>query len=263
MFSAGRKKAAQNISLNEPIDTDKDGNTLTLLDTMATDDNILEDIDLHAAENAGWPDVLRRVLSPREEEIIVLRYGLSGQRPLVQREVAKKLRISRSFISRLEKKGARKAARAVQRYRLLFEVAPDLLENTCRSARLALARPKPAKIPVRSAAFSHTYRAGRRLSKARRRRAAPAAAASEPRGSEQGEQREVRRRKPGLRAFGLSGATGSCISNFCFREQNPARHRRATTSGTAPRSAPKRPCTRRVELGGHSPSRFSRASGRR
>ena len=53
-------------------------------------------------------DVLGRVLSPREREIIVLRYGLSGQRPLVQREVAKKLRISRSYISRLEKKALEK-----------------------------------------------------------------------------------------------------------------------------------------------------------
>lgn len=107
MFFRGAKKAAQNISLNEPIDTDKDGNTLTLLDTMATDDNILEDIDLRMKTRRLY-DVLGRVLSPREREIIVLRYGLSGQRPLVQREVAKKLRISRSYISRLEKKALEK-----------------------------------------------------------------------------------------------------------------------------------------------------------
>ena len=107
MFFRGAKKAAQNISLNEPIDTDKDGNTLTLLDTMATDDNILEDIDLRMKTRRLY-DVLGRVLSLREREIIVLRYGLSGQRPLVQREVAKKLRISRSYISRLEKKALEK-----------------------------------------------------------------------------------------------------------------------------------------------------------
>lgn len=107
MFFRGTKKTAQNISLNEPIDTDKDGNTLTLLDTMASDDNILEDIDLRMKTRRLY-DVLGRVLTPREREIIVLRYGLSGQRPLVQREVAKKLHISRSYISRLEKKALEK-----------------------------------------------------------------------------------------------------------------------------------------------------------
>ena len=107
MFFRGAKKTAQNISLNEPIDTDKDGNTLTLLDTMSTDDNILEDIDLRMKTRRLY-DVLGRVLSPREREIIVLRYGLSGQRPLVQREVAKQLHISRSYISRLEKRALEK-----------------------------------------------------------------------------------------------------------------------------------------------------------
>ncbi len=107
MYFRGTRKTSQNISLNEPIDTDKDGNTLTLLDTMAADDNILEDIDLRMKTHRLY-EVLGRVLSPREREIIVLRYGLAGQRPLVQREVAKKLHISRSYISRLEKKALEK-----------------------------------------------------------------------------------------------------------------------------------------------------------
>ena len=107
MFFRSAKKTAQDVSLNDPIDTDKDGNTLTLLDTMSTDDNILEDIDLRMKTRRLY-DVLGRVLSPREREIIVLRYGLSGQRPLVQREVAKRLHISRSYISRLEKRALEK-----------------------------------------------------------------------------------------------------------------------------------------------------------
>ena len=86
MFFRSTKKSAQDISLNEPIDTDKDGNTLTLLDTIAADDNILEDIDLRM-KTRRLHDALG-VLSPREREIVVLRYGLSGQHPLVQREVA-------------------------------------------------------------------------------------------------------------------------------------------------------------------------------
>ena len=107
MFFRGTKKTAQDISLNDPIDTDKDGNTLTLLDTIASDSDIVEDIDLHMKVRRLYA-VLDKVLTEREKEIIVLRYGLSGQRPLVQREVAKKLNISRSYISRIEKKALEK-----------------------------------------------------------------------------------------------------------------------------------------------------------
>lgn len=107
MFFRSARKTAQDVSLNEPIDTDKDGNTLTLLDTIATDDNIVEDIDLRMKTKRLY-EVLGKILTPREREIIVLRYGLAGQRPMVQREVAKKLHISRSYISRLEKKALEK-----------------------------------------------------------------------------------------------------------------------------------------------------------
>ncbi len=111
MFFRSAKKTAQDVSLNDPIDTDKDGNTLTLLDTIATDDHILEDIDLRMKVRQLYEAVKTR-LSPREREIILLRYGLTGQRPLVQREVAKKLNISRSYVSRLEKKALQKLRKA-------------------------------------------------------------------------------------------------------------------------------------------------------
>ena len=107
MFFRGTKKTAQDISLDEPIDTDRDGNTLTLLDTIAADNDIVEDIDLRLKVRRLY-DVLGKVLTDREKEIIVLRYGLSGERPMVQREVARKLHISRSYISRLEKKALEK-----------------------------------------------------------------------------------------------------------------------------------------------------------
>lgn len=107
MFFRGAKKTAQDISLDEPIDTDRDGNTLTLLDTIAADNDIVEDIDLRLKVRRLY-DVLGKVLTDREKEIIVLRYGLSGERPMVQREVARKLHISRSYISRLEKKALEK-----------------------------------------------------------------------------------------------------------------------------------------------------------
>ena len=111
MFFRSAKKTAQDVSLNDPIDTDNDGNTLTLLDTIATDDHILEDIDLRMKVRQLYEAVKTR-LSPREREIILLRYGLTGQRPLVQREVAKKLNISRSYVSRLEKKALQKLRKA-------------------------------------------------------------------------------------------------------------------------------------------------------
>ena len=111
MFFRSAKKTAQDVSLNDPIDTAKDGNTLTLLDTIATDDHILEDIDLRMKVRQLY-DAVKTRLSPREREIILLRYGLTGQRPLVQREVAKKLNISRSYVSRLEKKALQKLRKA-------------------------------------------------------------------------------------------------------------------------------------------------------
>ena len=111
MFFRSAKKTAQDVALNDPIDTDKDGNTLTLLDTIATDDHILEDIDLRMKVRQLY-DAVKTCLSPREREIILLRYGLTGQRPLVQREIAKKLNISRSYVSRLEKKALQKLRKA-------------------------------------------------------------------------------------------------------------------------------------------------------
>ena len=111
MFFRSAKKTAQDVSLNDPIDTAKDGNTLTLLDTIATDDHILEDIDLRMKVRQLY-DAVKTRLSPREREIVLLRYGLMGQRPLVQREVAKKLNISRSYVSRLEKKALQKLRKA-------------------------------------------------------------------------------------------------------------------------------------------------------
>ena len=103
MFFRSTKKSAQDISMNEPIDTDKDGNALTLMDVMATEDNILENLDCKI-KSEQLKKYLCEVLSPRERNIIELRYGLTGVNPLTQREVAQKLGISRSYVSRIEKK---------------------------------------------------------------------------------------------------------------------------------------------------------------
>jgi RNA polymerase sporulation-specific sigma factor len=103
MFFRSSKKSAQDISMNEPIDSDKDGNALTLMDVMSTEDNILENLDCKI-KSEQLKRYIFEVLSPRERTIIELRYGLTGLNPLTQREVAKKLGISRSYVSRIEKK---------------------------------------------------------------------------------------------------------------------------------------------------------------
>ena len=103
MFFRSGKKSAQDVSLNEPIDTDKDGNTLTLIDIMSTEDNIIDNLDCKI-KSEQLKKYISDSLSPREKTIIELRYGLNGQTPLTQREVASSLGISRSYVSRIEKK---------------------------------------------------------------------------------------------------------------------------------------------------------------
>lgn len=103
MYFRSSRKNAQDISINEPIDTDKDGNALTLMDIMATEDNIVDNLDCKI-KSEQLRKYINEVLTPRERIIIQLRYGLDGSKPLTQREVAQKLGISRSYVSRIEKK---------------------------------------------------------------------------------------------------------------------------------------------------------------
>lgn len=97
------KKTSQDISLNEPIETDKNGNSLTIMDTMSQDDDIIEFVDTKI-KCKNLYNYIDKYLDEREREIIVLRYGLFQRKPLTQREVAEKLGLSRSYISRIEKK---------------------------------------------------------------------------------------------------------------------------------------------------------------
>lgn len=83
----------------EPIDTDKDGHPLTLMDVIAQDDTILEDLDLKINAEKLYR-FIRESLDDREKEIIEWRYGLIGD-ALTQREVAKKLNISRSYVYKI------------------------------------------------------------------------------------------------------------------------------------------------------------------
>ena len=101
MHFRNAKKSAQDISLNETIDTDKDGNPLTLLDIMAVDDNIIDTLDLKF-NSRKLGQYINEELDEREKRIIILRYGLDGNEPMTQKNVAKLLNISRSYVSRIE-----------------------------------------------------------------------------------------------------------------------------------------------------------------
>ena len=110
-FRAGRKRA-QDVSLSELIDTGSEWAALEIMDVVAGEEDLLE--ELHARENAR---LLRRLvqscLTDQEREVICLRYGLFGHAPRRQREVASQLGISRSYVSRIEK-------RALERLRGAF-----------------------------------------------------------------------------------------------------------------------------------------------
>ena len=103
MYFRSQKKSSSEISINETIDIDKDGNPLTYLDIISCDDTMAEDVELKT-----YLEKLRILVDEklfgREKEIIVLRYGLMGYAPKTQREVAQHLGISRSYVSRIEKK---------------------------------------------------------------------------------------------------------------------------------------------------------------
>ena len=102
MFFRAHKRAGMEVSINETIDTDRDGNPLTYLDILSVDDTVTEDIE-RETYTKKLSELILRVLDEREREIIVLRYGLQGYQPLTQREVARHLSISRSYVSRIEK----------------------------------------------------------------------------------------------------------------------------------------------------------------
>ena len=107
MHFRSAKKTAQDVSLNETIDTDKDGNPLTLMDIMAVDDNILDELD-RKLNGRKLGQFIREELTDRERQIIIMRYGLGGREPMTQKKVAKIMNISRSYVSRIETKALKK-----------------------------------------------------------------------------------------------------------------------------------------------------------
>ena len=106
------KKTERDVSLSEPIDTDSEGHPLTLMDVLAQEDTILEDLDRKI--NLRRLDEFLDTLEEREQTVLRLRYGLAGD-PLAQWQVAEKLGISRSYVSRLETRALSKLRRCYER----------------------------------------------------------------------------------------------------------------------------------------------------
>lgn len=103
MYFRSQKKSAQDVSINEPIDSDSDGNPLTLMDIVCVEDTIADDLN-DKIEATKLYRYLEELEDEREKEIIIMRYGLYGTVPLTQKQIAKKLDISRSYVSRIEKR---------------------------------------------------------------------------------------------------------------------------------------------------------------
>lgn len=111
MYFRSQRKLSQEVSINETIDTDREGNPLTYIDIIKCDDTIAEDIDTKIKIGRA-ADYIMKNLSKREREIVIMRYGLNSNSPKTQKEVAEKLGISRSYVSRIEK-GALEKIRTV------------------------------------------------------------------------------------------------------------------------------------------------------
>ena len=115
MYFRSLKKSSHDFSLDAPIDSDSEGNPLTLMDIICTQDNIADDIDLKI-KSEKLHSLVNSIGNKREKLIIILRYGLDNNEPMTQREIAKMLGISRSYVSRIEKK-------AIERLRRGFEIS--------------------------------------------------------------------------------------------------------------------------------------------
>jgi RNA polymerase sporulation-specific sigma factor len=110
------RKSAGDIYINEPVETDKDGNSLTLIDLIDDGNDIHEQVDILIKSRQLYR-FLGQCLDKREIEIIIYRYGLYGKRPHTQSETAELLGISRSYVSRIEKK-------AIEKLRKMYDTTP-------------------------------------------------------------------------------------------------------------------------------------------
>ena len=112
MYLRKNSKERTEVSFDEPLNTDWDGKELLLSDVMGTDDDVV----MRPIEEATDRQILQNAvqkLSPREQDIITMRFGLGGRQELTQKEVADRMGISQSYISRLEKRIIRRLRREI------------------------------------------------------------------------------------------------------------------------------------------------------
>ncbi len=103
MYFRSQKKNSIVTSINEPIESDSDGNPLTMMDVLYAEDTVADDIDLKIKSEKLY-FLVESIEDEREKEIIIKRYGLYNSKAMTQKEIAKELNISRSYVSRIEKK---------------------------------------------------------------------------------------------------------------------------------------------------------------
>ncbi len=118
MTMRATKKHRSNVSLNEPIGVDKDGNELVIMDMLESDQNVIDDVE-NSIMMEKLTQITKAALDEREYQIIKMRYGLENSAALTQREVAKKFDISRSYVSRIEKKALDKIKKSVSKEDIL------------------------------------------------------------------------------------------------------------------------------------------------
>lgn len=107
MHFRSQKKLASEVSLHETIDVDRDGNPLTYIDVISCDDTMTQEIERKISSDRAMRYV-NTVLTERERQIVILRYGLNHAPPMTQREIAERMKISRSYVSRIEKSALEK-----------------------------------------------------------------------------------------------------------------------------------------------------------
>ena len=112
MMLRSEKKKSKEVSLNEPIGMDKEGNTISLIDVVETDEMAMADRIEKAEDIVRVREYVDRVLTKREKEIITKRYGLVNGSPITQKKVGNQMGISRSYVSRIEKKALEKLKKA-------------------------------------------------------------------------------------------------------------------------------------------------------
>ena len=113
MYFRSQRKSSQDVSLSDYIETGTDGAALSLMDVVSEDEDLLETI----CSKETTRQVRRAVeecLTDQEKLVIILRYGLDGSQPYRQREVAQVIGISRSYVSRIEKRALEKLRRALE-----------------------------------------------------------------------------------------------------------------------------------------------------